>query len=344
MKKIVKISTPWNHDLLKRTPGGKGVFGNYKFEFDDACSECDYWIVWGGLKGKEKTKCPPQNVIYLTDETHEQRKFNESFLIQFSTVLACRKDVVHPHVIFTHDLGIWHFDKSYDEVVSMNASPKTKIVSVVSSDYTVLPGHKKRFAYVNQMMGHFKDRVDYYGKGINPIPDKLQGISDYQYSVAIENSYIPGYFTEKLFECFLTNTFPIYYGCPDLENYFDAKAFARIDIADYTSSFQITEEIIREGMYAERAQYLREAKEIYLKKYYIFPALIDIIERTHAWKDTNRKSPVTLLPERYFQLPSHDDHFQESLMNGKQGLHISSRIFMNALKFKFKQIIGASNE
>ena len=300
MRRIIKLSTPWNHNFLKRTPGGKGVFGNYQFEIDNDCSECDYWIVWGRLKEITKVKCPAENIIYVTDETHYDRIFNTDFLHQFSAVVACRKDIDHPHLIPTHDLGIWHFDKSYDEVLAMDIVHKPKVVSIVSSDLTNLPGHKRRFAFLNQMMGYLGDRADYYGRGINPIGDKLAGLADYQYSVAIENSVIDGYFTEKVFECFLTNTFPIYYGCPNLEDYFDNRAFARIDITDYRNALNFIDGIISENTFEARMPYLREAKKLYLEKYYFFPAILNIIGNNSFLNATKKKSENKLYPEHNF--------------------------------------------
>jgi hypothetical protein len=302
VKKIIKLTTPWDHDFLKRTPGGTGIFGNYRFEINNACSECDYWVVWGGLRDYEKVKCPPQNRIYITDESHSERTFYPEFLAQFPTVIACRKDIIHPHLIASHDLGIWHFNKSYDEVANLKITEKSKRISVVSSDLTLLEGHRKRLAYLKQLQEHFRDRVDYFGRGINPLPDKFDGIANYSYSVAIENSFLPGYFTEKLFECFLTNTFPLYYGCPDLENYFDNRSFARIDINAPEKALAITEEILKQDRYHEVLPYVVEAKKRYLNEYYFFPAVIRIIEKDDLLREAKRSSACVVFPESFYRL------------------------------------------
>jgi len=303
MRYIVKLSTPWSHDFLKRTPGGSGVFGNFRFVTDDACRECDYWVVWGGLREATKVKCPAQNIVYVTDESHSERRFNPEFLHQFRAVIACRQDIQHPHIIPSHDLGIWHFDKSYDEVMAMDVSHKPKTISVVSSDLTTLAGHKRRYAFVHQLMGHFKDRMDYFGRGINPVADKFLSLADYRYSVAVENSFIPGYFTEKIFECFLTNTLPLYYGCPDLERFFDARAFVRIDIQDYRAALSVIEDVIKSDIHRERLPFLREAKKTYLDRYYFFPAVAQILEADEALKGVKSKTTQMLYPESHFQQP-----------------------------------------
>lgn len=44
-----------------------------------------------------------------------------------------------------------------------------------------------------------------------------------QYHIAIENVSLPNFFTEKLIDCFQTNTIPIYLGCPNIQDFFDVR-------------------------------------------------------------------------------------------------------------------------
>lgn len=43
----------------------------------------------------------------------------------------------------------------------------------------------------------------------------------YQFAIIIENSSQINYFTEKLIDCLITKTIPIYYGCPNIHEFFD---------------------------------------------------------------------------------------------------------------------------
>ena len=52
---------------------------------------------------------------------------------------------------------------------------------------------------------------------------------DYQYSVVIENTRQNNYFTEKLIDCLITKTIPIYYGCPNISNWFDTRGWVILD-------------------------------------------------------------------------------------------------------------------
>jgi len=98
--------------------------------------------------------------------------------------------------------------------------PKSKMISAVASTKAFLPGHVKRLEFIQAV----KDRVDWYGRGIREIPSKLDALIDYRFSIAIENlSCDDNYFTEKLTDCFLTGTIPIYHGCLNIGEFFDER-------------------------------------------------------------------------------------------------------------------------
>jgi hypothetical protein len=53
-----------------------------------------------------------------------------------------------------------------------------------------------------------------------------------QYHISIENVCQPNYFSEKLIDCFQTNTIPIYLGCPNIENFFDVRGMFIVKTLD----------------------------------------------------------------------------------------------------------------
>lgn len=55
--------------------------------------------------------------------------------------------------------------------------------------------------------------------------DGKELLFDSQFHICIENSRQNNYFTEKLIDCFQTKTIPIYWGCPNIEEFFDANGF-----------------------------------------------------------------------------------------------------------------------
>ena len=51
------------------------------------------------------------------------------------------------------------------------------------------------------------------------IKDKEEGLADYMFSVAIEN--MDNWWTEKILDCFLCGTIPIFYGTPNIGKWFN---------------------------------------------------------------------------------------------------------------------------
>lgn len=90
--------------------------------------------------------------------------------------------------------------------------PKTKLISIIASDKKETEGHQLR----HQAIAALGDKVDVYGRGYNPVEYKLDALKDYQYSIVIENEKTEGFFTEKLIDCFMTGTVPIYWGDPKI--------------------------------------------------------------------------------------------------------------------------------
>lgn len=97
--------------------------------------------------------------------------------------------------------------------------PKTKSISIIASNKQMADGHRLRWDVINQFGGS----MDIYGRGHNFIESKLQGLKDYRFQVVIENERSDGWITEKLIDCFVTGTIPIYYGCPDVKSTFNER-------------------------------------------------------------------------------------------------------------------------
>ena len=266
--------------MKDRTPGGNGLYELddcfIQYHFDTIPDTCDIIFVWGGIPNNVeqlKSTCRKGCLVYLTEEAHPYRYYHPDFLAQFDVVLSGRSDIQHRQIIPTHEINTWHMGLTYDEAMRHHPIEKTKQISIVCSKLTTLPGHLQRFAFAHQLKGHFKDRIDFFGTAFQPIPDKWDALKDYKYSIAIENSQLPGYFTEKLTECFLAHCLPIYYGAPDIHQYFDENSFVRIDIHDLNSSIATIEALLEKDPYEQHAAHILAAKKRFLEQYHIFQVL-----------------------------------------------------------------------
>lgn len=97
---------------------------------------------------------------------------------------------------------------------------KDKLCSLIASAKRDSTGHKLRHAVVDWVRQGAQD-VDVMGRGYLPFDHKADGLGPYRYSVVIENVQEPNYFSEKLVDTILCNTVPIYWGCPNLDRFFD---------------------------------------------------------------------------------------------------------------------------
>lgn len=123
---------------------------------------------------------------------------------------------------------------------------KNKNLSCISSNKSFLEGHRKRLEFVNHVLKNTpKGELDMFGIGFNPIQGKIEGLKDYRFSIAIENSYAPNEASEKISDCFLTGTIPIYYGCPNIGDYFDINGIITFETKEELEN--IIQDIILNG-------------------------------------------------------------------------------------------------
>ena len=97
---------------------------------------------------------------------------------------------------------------------------KTKSCSLIASAKRDLPGHQLRHSVIDWVRETGAD-VDIMGRGYTPFDHKSDGLTPYRYSVVIENVRERNYFSEKLTDAILCSTVPIYWGCPNISDFFD---------------------------------------------------------------------------------------------------------------------------
>ena len=99
------------------------------------------------------------------------------------------------------------------------------MTSFITSNKTFTDGHRFRLGCLNHLMEKECRKFDAFGVGIREILGKIEALRNYRFSISIENGECKNYFTEKILDCFLTGTIPIYHGCPNIGNFFDTRGF-----------------------------------------------------------------------------------------------------------------------
>jgi hypothetical protein len=100
-----------------------------------------------------------------------------------------------------------------------------------------------------------------------PVKDVI--LENAMFHVAMENQCIPNMFTEKLLDCFITKTVPVYYGCTNLDKFFNPNGVLQFyDAAQLTSIYNSLSPALYESMLPTIEENYRRAQEYTTKTVY----------------------------------------------------------------------------
>ena len=209
----------------------------------------------------------------------------------------------------------WHLSKTYAQL-STETIVKSKSLSAIISGQQYYPGHKLRYRFLEHL-----DSVpdfDLYGK--DPLPfrsyrgplppnTKDAGLFPYRYTFNAENNAEPGYFTEKIVDAILAECLCFYWGCPNLEDYIDPRAFIRVDLEDPARALQQIRDAIDTDEWGKRIDVIRREKHRILNELQFFPTLEGIIdERRRLAETVNSKVDIQCI-----NLARSPDRWRESV-------------------------------
>jgi hypothetical protein len=277
----VRIIKNWDKpEMLRQTPNSIGIWNDIRFFlYPSETYEYDYVIVLNYSLSYEKIRCPRENVWCVLQEPP-----NEIFSARhqahsiYNRVFTQNSHLIGKRYVQSQPALPWLINKSYDEFKKCRYPRKIKLLSCVTSNKTNFCGHKKRLIFLEALQG--KVNFDLFGYGFHPIPDKWDGLASYKYSIVCENFVSPHYWTEKLADCFLSRTMPIYYGAPNITDYFPKEAIVKIDIEDPDVSAKI-KAIINSNLYEKNKSAIEKSCNLVLEKYQFFPYFSDFI---HRWE------------------------------------------------------------
>lgn len=313
--KIVKLTFNYDFPIFRQTPNYSQIWGDYKFIISNDIEECDFWVIYTSynLALKETVRCNKNNIIFISGEAKDTSpKYSQKFLNQFGAVITVQRELKHKNILFIQNALPWFINKSFDELNNKIEPKKTKLLSIISSDKTITEGHRKRLKFTKKIKSYFGDKIDVYGRGINDFEDKSTALSEYKYSIAIENTSCDDYVTEKFFDCLYSNTFVFYYGCPNLSSYVDDRTFVKIDIDNIDETIKVIEQSIFKNLYEDRKKILIEEKIKSIHRDQFFPFISNILNSFDA---NLKKEKFTLKNELELSKPSKYHVIQKKIKN-----------------------------
>lgn len=193
---------------------------------------------------------------------------NYGWLIESKTIIGdiyswCANNIkyleTHYIKVFTHDVDLIGLSDVFELSISSCKSflsygevyPKSKLVSMVASSKTMCAEHQ----YRQEIVRKFSGQCDLYGRGYNPVHDKTDALKDYCFSITMENGTYPNMVSEKITDCFMTGTIPIYYGIKNIGDFFNADGIIML-----TDDFKI--EDLTFELYQSKIEAVKENFEI----------------------------------------------------------------------------------
>ena len=263
---------------------------NYELVWTDVKEQIDYYIIIN-YPPKGAYYDPKRTIVFQMEPwVYDNNKKwgvktwgewsepNPSF---FLAVRGCKTEC--------HTNAYWQLELTLNDLQNSKLFEKTnniKISSIMSSKYFD-EGHIIRIDFLKFLETKGNIMLDIYGqdnihnfqnyRGQLEMKNKSNGIKRYKYYFMMENNFERNYITEKLWEPILCETLVFYYGCPNITDYIDSRAFILLDINDFEASYQIIKKAIEEDWWSQRIDIIRKEKRKILDELAFFPVINKII-------------------------------------------------------------------
>ena len=283
---------------LRMFPNNEPVWGNCRYIFDRDCREYDWLVVYDDLPSlagerhplwEEKLACPLENTLLITTEPSTIKVYGSTYLKQFHWLLTSQAEWAtggHQGRIFEQPALIWFYADSsprgdYNTIRAHVPLDKTRDISTMcSSKRQGNTLHRRRYEFTFELKDRIPD-LDIYGHGVRPLLDKADALDPYRYHIAIENFEGRHHWTEKLADPFLGGCMPLYYGCPNVADYFPLESFLHIDIWDIDMAVETVKRAIRDQLHKKNLRAILESRRLVLEKYGTIATISRIVNERH---------------------------------------------------------------
>jgi len=326
---IIKIERYYKYpDLKRQTPDAGMRWKDFVFT-EEAVAECDYLVILDYPKADFSIKVNPNNIISVCLEPPNEVSKYRQYGNKKAAIIYNQLDIKQNNVL-SHGALPWHIDKDYDFLSDLAVTDLRKEDKIVwiTSDQKSSKGHRERMIFLDKLKE--LPFVDLYGRGIKPINDKWGAIKSAKFAIAYENFQNDYYWTEKIMDCYLSYTMPIYYGCHNIQDYFPKDSYIQLDPKDKHIDLFL-KEMVQSKKWEQSIDAITKARDLVLNEYQLFPFLSTIITQLEANKRTNVSSQKELVSikgqDAYF------DNYPLSVKLEKEFFKLKNRI---NYKLRFK--------
>jgi hypothetical protein len=294
--KKVSIIKDWKFpDILRQTPGSSGIWEDIQF-LNVPSHDADLLIVLNRPHIDITAKFQNGGAWLFSQESPiDMYQWHTRSFRYFDRVYTFWDHKYGSNIIHEQTSLPWHINKTYDQLMGLKKSDlgnKQDKLSWVTSNASSKQGHHLRLSFLDHL-NRSALAFDLFGKGFQFIEDKFDGIFPYKYSIAIENYSCDHYWTEKIADCYLSWTMPIYYGAMKILDYFPKESLLLIDPADPETSIAEVKRKMADNYWEKNLSAIEEARELILNKYQFFP---NIASKIKSFTGSTRKKKYYIIP------------------------------------------------
>ena len=268
-------------------PGLRFRWKNYRMVWTDRVEDIDYYVI---------VNRPPDGAYYDPKKTivfqmepwvyDENKPWGVKTWGEWAEPDENKFMHVHSHKKYLNNVQWMNTipEKSYPEI-----QLKNRVISILS-EKNFDEGHIKRIEFIRYMESVSVDFVDVYGRqnyhnfmNYKGTVENENKYKNYKYCISVENNSEYNYATEKIWEPVLCECLCFYWGCPNIGDYIDNRAFVLLDLNDYEKSCETIKRAIEEDWWSERIDIIRKEKEKILNELAFFPTLDRIINNTNSF-------------------------------------------------------------
>ena len=197
----------------------------------------------------------------------------------------------------------WHVQLNYDELKNMSFPEKTKNLSWVTTPFgdgyeqpgcQVLSGHKIRMNFLKVFLQKYPDKMYLFGRKMTRylIPgyfkyfggelwDKYDGVRDFRYTIALENSVQKNYVTDKFADGVLSGCLVFHWGCPNIADLYPKGSYVWVDIEKPEEAADKIVEISKSDLREQNLDEIEAAKQLVLDKYNIWENIYKAVNHVY---------------------------------------------------------------
>ena len=276
---------------LEQTPAGSCQWGRTLFVCE---GKADHYLILNSIRrptgnrflpevalpGRERVwglhMEPEEYVRLLGYDTVEEHALVSRFYTS-SEDLVARGGVYRASPPYVHFLT----GKSWDFLAAAPPPEKRITLGIVTSELRSLQGQQARLRFLEAIDA---SGIEYAlwgrGEGLRRFRGyrgfafrKWDALAQCRYSVVMENSVSPWYWSEKIADALLSWTLPLYHGCPRIDRFLPTESFIPIDISD-PECVERVRATLRADPYAARLQAIATARKVLLERENLY-AFID---------------------------------------------------------------------